>query len=162
MFVHNIKEFKKKTNKKKIICLDCGKKKVGLAISDEDHKISMPIKTIHRNKEFNQKINYIINDFNIGGILVGLPLGEEKKLNKMSQFIIDITKNLDTYLKNNNTNIPFFFWDESFTSIEAEQVTMEFFRNKKKQKLFIDKFAAKIILEDFFNYNLKNNEKKKN
>ena len=44
----------------------------------------------------------------------------------------------------------------------AEQVTMEFFKNKKKQKLFIDKFAAKIILEDFFNYNLKNNEKEKN
>ena len=32
MFVRNIKEFKKKTNKK-IICLDCGKKKVGIAIS---------------------------------------------------------------------------------------------------------------------------------
>ena len=158
MFIRNIKEFKKKTNKKKIICLDCGKKKVGVAISDEGHKISMPKETIHRNKEFNKKIINIINDFNIGGILVGIPRGEEKKLNKMSQFIIDITKNLDLHLRNININVPFFFWDEDFTSIEAEQSTMELFKNKKKQKLFIDKFAAKVILEDFINNSLKADE----
>ena len=84
MFVRNIKEFKKKTNKKKIICLDCGKKKVGIAISDENHKISMPMETLVRNLEFYKNIIKIINDYNIGGILVGLPLGEEKKKNKMS------------------------------------------------------------------------------
>ena len=84
MFVRNIKEFKKKTNKKKIICLDCGKKKVGVAISDENHKISMPMETLFRN--------------------------------------------------------------------------VEFFKNKKKQKKFLDKFAARIILEDFFNSNRETNE----
>ena len=61
MFVRNIKEFKKKTNKKKIICLDCGKKKVGIAISDENHKISMPMETLVRNLEFYKNIIKIIN-----------------------------------------------------------------------------------------------------
>ena len=59
MFVRNIKEFKKKTNKKKIICLDCGKKKVGIAISDENHKISMPMETLVRNLEFYKNIIYL-------------------------------------------------------------------------------------------------------
>ena len=59
MFVRNIKEFKKKTNKKKIICLDCGKKRVGIAISDENHKVSMPMQVIKRDKEFNRKIENI-------------------------------------------------------------------------------------------------------
>ena len=58
MFVRNIKEFKKKTNKKKIICLDCGKKKVGIAISDENHKISMPMETLVRNLEFYKNIMF--------------------------------------------------------------------------------------------------------
>ena len=158
MFVRNIKEFKKKTNKKKIICLDCGKKKVGIAISDENHKISMPMETLVRNLEFYKNIIKIINDYNIGGILVGLPLGEEKKINKMSQSIIDTTKNLDNHLSSSKLNIPFFFWDENYTSIEAEDSTYEFFKNKKKQKKFLDKFAARIILEDFFNSNRETNE----
>ena len=64
MFVRNIKEFKKKTNKKKIICLDCGKKKVGIAISDENHKISIPMETLVRNLEFYKNIIKIINDYN--------------------------------------------------------------------------------------------------
>ena len=158
MFVRNIKEFKKKTNKKKIICLDCGKKKVGIAISDENHKISMPMETLVRNLEFYKKIIKIINDYNIGGILVGLPLDEEKKINKMSQSIIDTSKNLDNDLNRSKLNIPFFFWDENYTSIEAEDSTYEFFKNKKKQKKFLDKFAARIILEDFFNSNRETNE----
>ena len=158
MFVRNIKEFKKKTNKKKIICLDCGKKKVGIAISDENHKISMPMETLVRNLEFYKNIIKIINDFSIGGILVGLPLDEEKKINRMSQSIIDTTKNLDNHLNRSKLNIPFFFWDENYTSIEAEDSTYEFFKNKKKQKKFLDKFAARIILEDFFNSNRETNE----
>ena len=158
MFVRNIKEFKKKTNKKKIICLDCGKKKVGIAISDENHKISMPMETLVRNLEFYKNMIKIINDYNIGGILVGLPFDEEKKINKMSQSIIDTTKNLDNHLNRSKLNIPFFFWDENYTSIEAEDSTYEFFKNKKKQKKFLDKFAARIILEDFFNSNRETNE----
>ena len=158
MFVRNIKEFKKKTNKKKIICLDCGKKKVGIAISDENHKISMPMETLVRNLEFYKNIIKIINDYNIGGILVGLPLEGENKINKMSQSIIDTTKNLDNHLNRSKLNIPFFFWDENYTSIEAEDSTYEFFKNKKKQKKFLDKFAARIILEDFFNSNRETNE----
>lgn len=158
MFVRNIKEFKKKTNKKKIICLDCGKKKVGIAISDENHKISMPMETLIRNAEFFKNIIKIINDYNIGGILVGLPFDEEKKINKMSQSIIDTTTNLDNHLNRSKLNIPFFFWDENYTSIEAEDSTYEFFKNKKKQKKFLDKFAARIILEDFFNSNRETNE----
>ena len=158
MFVRNIKEFKKKTNKKKIICLDCGKKKVGIAISDENHKISMPMETLVRNLEFYKNIIKIINDFSIGGILVGLPLDEGKKINRMSQSIIDTTKNLDKYLNNYKLDIPFYFWDENYTSIEAEDSTYKFFKNKKKQKKNLDKFAARIILEDFFSSNQKNNE----
>ncbi len=152
MFVRNIKEFKKKTNKKKIICIDCGKKRVGVAISDENHILSLPMQTIIRNKEFNKKIKDILKDYNIGGILVGLPLDEEKKINKMSQFIKDISKNIDFYLVKNNINIPILFWDENYTSIEAEEITKDFFSNKKKQRKKLDKFAAKIILEDFINY----------
>ena len=43
MLVRNIKEFKKLTYQKKIICFDYGKKKIGVAISDENHKMKEQI-----------------------------------------------------------------------------------------------------------------------
>ena len=75
MLVRNIKEFKIQTNKKKIICLDCGKKRIGVAVSDEQHKVSMPMQTIEKNTNYKETLLKIILDLNIGGILVGLPIG---------------------------------------------------------------------------------------
>ena len=149
MLVRNIKEFKKLTYKKKLICFDYGKKKIGVAISDENHKISMPMCIILKNKEYKKKIKEIIYSYNIGGILMGLPINEPGRSNKMSQSIKDITKDIDLYIKNNNLEIPIFFWDESFTSIEAETKTKDLFNNTKKLKASIDKYVAQIILDDF-------------
>ena len=149
MLVRNIKEFKKLTYQKKIICFDYGKKKIGVAISDENHKISMPMCIIFKNREYKEKIKEIINSYNIGGILMGLPINEYVGSNKMSQSIKDTTKDIDLYMKNNNLDIPIIFWDESFTSVEAETKTKNLFNNTKKQKASLDKYAAQIILDDF-------------
>ncbi len=152
MLVRNIKEFKKQTKKKKIICLDCGKKKIGVAICDERHKVSMPIQTIKRNINYKEVLLKLILDLNIGGILVGLPILEENKINKMCQFIQDITKGIDFFLENNSIKLPIFFWDESFTSIEAEEMSKKLFKNTKLQKKKIDMYATKIILDDYLNF----------
>ena len=76
----------------------------------------------------------------------------------MCQMIRDIGKNIDKFLLENNNDLPIFFWDESYTSVEAKDITKDFFKNSKEQNRHIDKFAAKLILDDFFNENL--NEKK--
>ena len=107
---------------------------------------------IFKNKEFKKEIKELICSYNLGGILMGLPVDQNYKTNKMSQSIKDVTKNIDFYLKNNNLRIPIFFWDESFTSIEAEMKTNHLFKNTKKQKESIDKYAAQIILDDFFRF----------
>ena len=82
---------------------------------------------------------------NIGGILIGLSNHKHDK-NKMCQMIKDVGKNIDKFLSENNFDLPIFFWDESYTSLEAEDLTKDFFKNTKIQKKHIDKFAAKLIL----------------
>ena len=88
MLVRNIKEFKIQTNKKKIICLDCGKKKIGVAICDESHKVSMPMQIIERNSNYKEILLKLILDFDVGGILIGLPILHDKQHNKMCCFIM--------------------------------------------------------------------------
>ena len=154
MIIRNTKEFINIINDKKILSVDLGKKKVGLAISDTKHTITTPIKNILRNKLFHENIKKIILEYDVGAILVGLPLNNDKSLNKISQFIVDISKNMDLYLIENNINLPIFFWDENFSSFEAETLVRDFYKGKK-----IDKFAAKIFLDDFIRENTLLDEK---
>ena len=155
MIIRNIKEFINIINDKKILSVDLGKKKVGLAISNTKHTITTPIKNILRNKLFHENIKKIILEYSVGAILVGLPLNDDKSLNKISQFIVDISKNMDLYLIENKINLPIYFWDENFSSFEAETLVRDFYKGKK-----IDKFAAKIFLDDFIRENTLLNEKK--
>ena len=69
MLISNIKEFLKRTYKKKIICLDVGKRNVGIAMSDEKKKISIPLKVVSRSKEFYSELRNVLIDYNISGIL---------------------------------------------------------------------------------------------
>ena len=154
MIIRNTKEFINIINDKKILSLDLGKKKVGLAISNTKHTITTPIKNILRNKLFHENIKKIILEYNVGAILVGLPLNNDKSLNKISQFIVDISKNMDLYLIENKINLPIYFWDENFSSFEAETLVRDFYKGKK-----IDKFAAKIFLDDFIRENTLLDEK---
>ena len=135
--------------------LNFGKKKVGLAISNAKHTITTPLKNIMRNKLFHENIQKVILDYDVGAILVGLPLYNNKSLNKISQFIVDISKNMDLYLIENKINLPIYFWDENLSSFEAETLVRNFYKGKK-----IDKFAAKIFLDDFIRENTVLDEKK--
>ena len=153
MLIRNIKEFLEKTKTRKILALDMGKKKIGLAISDPNHKIVNPLEVLKKDKNYLDNLLLIITEFNIGGILIGLPITNSDK-NKMCQMIRDIGKNIDKFLLENNNDTPIFFWDESYTSFEAEELTKKIFKNTKEQKKKLDKFAAKIILDDFFRENI--------
>ena len=149
MLISNIKEFLKRISKKKIICLDMGKKNVGIAMSNANKTISTPMKVLLRGKEFHCNLKKILVDYEVSGILIGIPLNDDNKSNKMCQSIIDTSKNLDLYLKENRIDLPIFFWDESYTSLQADEVTINLFKSKKKQKKKIDKYAASVILNDF-------------
>ena len=158
MLIRNIKEFLEKTKSNKILALDMGKKKIGIAISDPSHKIVTPFEVLKKNKYYLKELLFIINDFNVGGILIGLPKTNNDK-NKMCQMVRDLGVNINKFLSKKNFDLPIFFWDESYTSLEAEEITKDFFRNTKEQNKHIDKFAAKLMLDDFFNENL---DEKKN
>ena len=149
MLIRNTKEFLKLTKEKKIIALDIGKKKIGVAISNEKKNLTIPLSVISKEKLLEELIN-MLKELSPGGILIGLPINPLIKNSRSQQMIKDITKNVDMFLTKNNYELPILFWDESYTSLEAEELTNNFFKNKKEQKKYIDKFAAKIILDDFF------------
>ena len=163
MIICNINEFLTKiiSNKNILMCLDIGTNKTGVAFSDPLKKFSLASKVVYAKKnDLIIQIMRILEMYEISGLIVGLPKNDDSSLNKKCQSIRDITKNLDFLLFDNKINLPIFFWDEGYSSIEALDKVKLVVKKSKNQKKIIDKFAAKVILQDFLNYmNKKNGQK---
>jgi putative Holliday junction resolvase len=112
-----IEEFKNKiTKKSRLIGLDLGSKRIGIAICDDQQSIAMPFKTLLKNN-FGKLINelkLIIKDNNIKGIIVGNPINMDGSLGPSAQSVKDVCKDI---LK--NIDVPLCLWDERLSSVGA-------------------------------------------
>ena len=136
-----------------LLGLDFGDKTIGIAVSDKSYTIASPIKTIQRKgivKDI-EKLLDIINEYNVGGLVIGLPLslnGEENyRTKKIRKFIKDIK------LK---TAIKVELYDERFSSDIIFKQFRKDLKSVSKIKKKIDQQAASYILQGFLD-NAKNN-----
>ena len=131
-----------KPKPKSILSLDVGIKRIGLAYCDPlciTSNILPAVKRFEDNKEIKIIRNYI-NEFNLTGFIVGLPLDEK---GKMTPQAIDC-KNYGKLLSN-ELNLPFSFVNEHSSSWESSNR----FGIVKDKSGLIDSFSAKIILEQW-------------
>ena len=147
-----IEEFKKKQlNTSRLIGLDLGSKRIGVAICDENQKIATPLKTIYKSK-FEDLINEledIIKENNIKGIIIGNPINMDGSLGKSSQSVNDVSKAISKEI-----DIPISLWDERLSTVGAFKLTENLGINVSKREKNIDKNAAAFILQgaiDFIN-----------
>ena len=147
-----IEEFKKKQlNTSRLIGLDLGSKRIGVAICDENQKIATPLKTIKKSK-FTDLINEledIIKENNIKGIIIGNPINMDGSIGKSSQSVNDVSKIISKEI-----NLPVSLWDERLSTVGAFKLTKNLGINVTKREKNIDKNAAAFILQgaiDFIN-----------
>ena len=145
-------DFIKKLNTSQtLIGLDFGDKTIGLAISDKTKTIATPILTLKResiSKDI-KSLSKIINEYNVGGAVIGLPLSLDGNENKRTIKVRDFSKYLNKVIKTT-------FYDERFSTdvIYKELRKNSLSSNKIKKK--IDHLAASYILQGFLD-NAKNN-----
>ena len=136
-----------------LVGLDLGTKTLGVAVSDRLKIIASPLSTIQRNgtKKDLLKLQEILNDYEIGGFIVGLPLSLDNSDNQQTQLVRNFNKELITFLK-----LPSVFWDERFSSdvIFKEMRKSNMSTNKIKNKL--DQQSASYILQGYLERYRKN------
>ena len=148
----NINELKKHiNNKSRLIGVDMGSKRVGLSISDENRKISTPLKTVNYENIhlLIVEIEKIINENNIGGIVFGNPKNMDGTEGSSSQSVKDKIK-----LISKKIEIPLVLWDERLSTVGAFKLSSQLDVNVTKRVKNIDKNAAAFILQgalDFLN-----------
>ena len=148
--MQDIEDFKKSIGKKsRLLGIDPGKKRVGLAISDEDKVVSTPLKTIIKknNSDLIKEIKVIIGENNIKGIVVGNPINMDGSKGPSAQSANDFAKYLS-----NNISIPVTMWDERLSSQAAFNLSSNLDINTSKKVEKLDQNAASFILQGAIDY----------
>ena len=136
----------------RVIGIDLGSKRIGIALSDSDLTVATPLDVIERSGNVESDhiaILKITDEWEVKRIIVGLPISLDGTLGASAQSVIDEISRLG-----NLTDIPIETHDERFTTVTAEQILLQQNVKRDKKKRVIDKVAAAIILQawiDSFN-----------
>ena len=151
----DIEEFMKKLDKKsRLMGIDPGRKRVGIAISDENKIIATPYTTLIKNKysEFLKEIIKICNENQINGIVVGNPINMDGSPSQSSQSAKDLAINLSKDVTENVT-----LWDERLSSQGAFNLSNNLASNTSKKISKLDENSAQFILQGALDYLTKEN-----
>ena len=146
----DIEEFKKSIGKKsRLLGIDPGKNRVGIAISDENKVVSTPLKTILKknNPNFLNEIKEIILENNVKGIIIGHPINMDGSTGPSAQSAVDFA----VYISN-NVSIPVSMWDERLSSQGAFNLSSNLDINTSKKVEKLDQNAASFILQGAIDY----------
>ncbi len=135
----------------RILGIDYGEARVGLAITDELNITAQGLQTIERNnsdKTILRKIDEILNEYSdIGTIVVGMPFNMDGTISKRAE----ITESFIHKLKCKYNHLKIDTIDERLTTVAAHK-TMNFLNiNKNKKKNIVDTISAVYILETYLN-----------
>ena len=146
----DIEDFKKKLDKKsRLMGIDPGKKRVGIAISDENKIIATPYTTIIKNKysDFVKEIITIVEENQIKGIVIGNPINLDGTASQSSQSAKDLAINLSKDVTENVT-----LWDERLSSQGAFNLSNDLASNTSKKVSKLDQNSAQFILQGALDY----------
>ena len=131
----------------RIMALDVGNVRIGIAVSDLMGIIANPLETYTRKGNLAVDAQYIANlakQKEVSLFISGLPLslagGENEQTLKTREFIDELQK---------HTDIPVKYLDERFTTLSAERVLIQGNVRRENRKKVIDKVAATIILQNY-------------
>lgn len=130
----------------RILGIDYGDARVGVAVSDIMGFMANGIKTIKNTKHLMDELSEIINEYKPEKIVIGLP----KNMDGTEGFRVDATKEFAENLKS-IYNGEIIFEDERLTTVGAERYLNSTNTRGKKRKEIIDTVSACLILEQYLN-----------
>ena len=151
----DIDVFIEKTKKKsRLIGIDPGGKRIGIALSDENKIVATPYTTIIKEnyRDLVDQIQKIVKEYDIDGIVIGNPINMDGTEGPSSQSAKDLAKNLSKDITENIT-----LWDERLSSQGAFSLSNDLAINSSKKVKKLDENAAQFILQGVLDYYHKKN-----
>jgi len=130
----------------RILAIDYGENRIGLAVSDPLRIIASGIETIYNTDTVFEVLGDIIRKYSVVQIVLGLPLDLAGKKNALALRVEAFGWDIQSHFE-----IPVEYFDERFTSIRAEQTirSLGVGRQKRRSKGKVDQLAAVHLLQDY-------------
>ena len=130
----------------RVLAIDVGEKRIGLAVSDSLNIIAQGLDTLERRDEkaLLGKLKSLVKKYSISKIIVGLPLNMNGSKGVSAKKAEDFSELLKTHVLNDVEML-----DERLTTKQGERMLLEADVSRKKRKLSIDKIAAQLILQAY-------------
>ena len=130
----------------RLLAIDPGSVRLGLAISDVDRRLASPLTTHTRRDPVQDALFFkkVVESEEVGAIVVGLPIHEDGSEGAQAK----AARVFGAWL-HEATGLPVVYYDERFTTFEAEASLLEAGLTKKKRKARRDRVAAKILLQTY-------------
>ncbi|MDD5424302.1 MAG: Holliday junction resolvase RuvX [Candidatus Omnitrophica bacterium] len=137
----------------RVLGLDFGEKRIGVAVSDPLGIIAQGVTVIERKniEEDLKAINAIISEYGAESIVVGMPINMDGTKGKSADKVAEFVELLKA-----SAGIPVATYDERLSTKESEKFLISSDVSRRKRKNVIDKVAAQLILESYLE-RLKNN-----
>ena len=130
----------------RILAIDHGTKRVGLALSDELKMIAQPLEFIPAEPftDFLMRLEEVLHEKEVEMILVGLPRNLDGSYGPATVKVQEFVSALKSVVP-----VPIKTWDERLTSAQANRLLIEADVRRDKRKQNVDKMAAAILLQSY-------------
>ncbi|NPV28459.1 MAG: Holliday junction resolvase RuvX [Firmicutes bacterium] len=127
----------------RIMGLDLGKRRIGVAVSDELGITAQAVGIIERGsfQEDLQAIQALVREYRVQEIVVGLPRHMSGRLGREGEEMLAFGKELEKHL-----NLPVVFWDERLSTVAAEKALIAGDLSRRRRRRVVDQLAASWIL----------------
>ena len=134
------------SSKTRVLALDLGKRRIGLALSDPLGITAQGLPTLQRTtiREDLSALARLIEAREVGLLLVGYPLHMTGKAGRQAEYTREFAERLTSY-----TGVPIRYWDERLTTVEAQRVLKESGISIAKRARAVDQLSAQILLASY-------------
>jgi putative holliday junction resolvase len=126
--------------------MDLGKRRIGLAVSDELRITAQGLPTLERTRirDDLDSLAKLISEKGVQLVVMGNPVHMSGREGRQTEYARDFAERLQ-----HRTGVPVTFWDERLTTVQAARVLRESGIGIEKRAAAVDKLAAVILLESF-------------
>ena len=137
---------RERVKRSRILALDPGTKRIGVALSDEMGWIAQPLETFERRSITAdlKHIQQLVQDHEVDRVIIGMPFRLDGSVGPAAEQVGQFKVMLEGVL-----TVPVIPWDERLTSKSAEAILIEANVSRKKRKGTVDRVAAAILLQSY-------------
>ena len=128
----------------RILGLDFGRARIGVAISDELQMLAHPLETIPANEQPASRVAEIVREKKVDHVVAGIPRQMNGRIGTAATEVLEFVEKLRAILP-----CPVVTWDERLTTVAAHRALRDAGKKTRETRGYVDQVAAQMILQSY-------------